>query len=431
MKIKISEGKKAALKTAVIYAVFGFLWIAFSDRIASNISQDKEFLTMLSTIKGLLFIIVTATMVYFLINSYVKTIEKAEEKYHTIFDNAGDAVFAVESPGGTILDVNSTMCVLYGADKKTATGRNFMEFTAGPNEKIISSLGVSEGIDSGLVEFAARRLDGTIFEVEARFVGVWYSGKKVVIAVVRDTTERKKNEEILRRTIQELKRSNEDLQQFAAVSSHDLRQPLRTMSVYAGMLQSKFSDRLGQEGEKILGSIQKGASEMDLLISDILEYSRAGRFEKGLERVAVAGILEEIKVNVEGAAGNKAMIEYEPGSIPVVMGDRISIKQVFSNLIDNAVKFNESGSPLVKISAEPVPGGWKFTVADNGIGINMEYGEKIFKIFERLNNQDRFSGSGMGLAICKKIIERLGGSIRVESKGEGSGGSVFYFTIPS
>lgn len=428
MKIKLSEGKKAALKVAGIYAVIGLLWIAFSDRIASNIvNNNLELLTTVSTIKGFAFIIVTATMVYFLVAGYVRTIEKAEEKYRTIFENSGDAVFVMESPGGTIMDANRTMSELYRTGGKSPSGRNFMDFSAGPDGKIRDLLSTGGGLESGLVEFTARRADGTIFPAEARFVGANYAGKKAVIAVVRDTTERKKNEETLRLTIQELKRSNEDLQQFAAVSSHDLRQPLRTMSVYTGMLKSKFSGRLGEEGDSIINSIYNGAGEMNTLITDILDYSRAGRFEKGLERVDTAALLAEVKA----ACVNGSAVEFDPMAIPAVVAERTSLRQVFSNLVDNALKFNESQQPLVKISAAPVPGGWQFTVADNGMGINMEYSDKIFKIFERLNSRDKFPGSGMGLAICKKIIERLGGRIWVESKGEGAGGTAFHFTIPA
>ena len=235
----------------------------------------------------------------------------------------------------------------------------------------------------------------------------------------------------LERTMGELKRSNEDLEQYAYVSSHDLKEPLRILRLYSDLLQKKYGGSLNDEGREILNYISTAASHMAEQIKDILEYAKAGRFESGIETIDIKELVNKV-IQLYSEINSKAVIKYEsgPGALPSIEGDSIALKQVFSNLIENGLKYNRSELPEIKITSIIKGDSVEFAVADNGIGINSIYFDKIFEIFESLHPKDEFPGTGIGLALCKKVIERHGGRIWVESAGEGKDGSVFKFKIP-
>jgi PAS domain S-box-containing protein len=427
--MKITAGQKAALKTAVIYAVFGFLWIAFSDHIVSNLIQDRELLTFVNTLKGTLYVIVTAVLVFLLASSYVVNIEKAEEKYRTIFQNARDAIFVQDAESGLITDVNNCMLGMFNTEKQKVIGKHFDHFTVDGSKKTAEAVREAKENGTAVIEIAVKRADGQVFYVEADFIKVDYGGMKTVITVARDVTQRRKNGIIMESTMKELKRSNEDLEQFAMVSSHDLRQPLRNISNFSDLLQIKCRGKLDKEADGIIDAVKSGVKEMDLLITDILAFSRAGRFENGVESVDTGGLLEEVEKQMTAAYGPFRML-FDKRSMPLVMGDRAALKQVFVNIVSNGIKFNRSKNAEIKIIADDDGSGmWRFTLDDNGIGIDSQYLNKIFQIFERLHGQSEFPGTGVGLAICKKIVERHGGRIWAESTGEKGMGSRFIFTL--
>ncbi|PKL91520.1 MAG: hypothetical protein CVV21_08025 [Candidatus Goldiibacteriota bacterium HGW-Goldbacteria-1] len=233
----------------------------------------------------------------------------------------------------------------------------------------------------------------------------------------------------LEKTMKELKRSNEDLEQYAYVSSHDLKEPLRILRLYSDLLQKKYSPSLNDEVKEILNFISTAAERMTTQIQDILEYSRAGRFESGIETINIKELINGVIMSYSKMYSN-AVIKYESGEVFIIEGDSTGFKQVFSNLIENAIKYNRSEIPEIKITSFIENDNVVFAVADNGIGINKTYFDKIFEIFESLHPKDEFPGTGIGLALCKKVVERHGGRIWVESDGEGGPGSVFKFKLP-
>jgi len=242
-----------------------------------------------------------------------------------------------------------------------------------------------------------------------------------------DITEQKTQDEKLKILLTELQRSNKDLEQFAYTASHDLQEPIRMIKSYAQLLEMKHKTTLDYNAQQYLHFITEGASRMQQLVNDLLSYSRVSTHKQELELINVSSVLktalDDLKFRI---AEEHAVIEYS--LLPDVKGDKTQIRQLFQNLIQNSLKFRSEDNPVIRINCVKRKYDWLFSVSDNGIGIDAQYFEKIFVIFQRLHDRERYSGTGVGLAICKKIVERHGGEIYVESLV--NKGTTFYFTIP-
>ncbi|MBI3894150.1 MAG: CHASE domain-containing protein, partial [Candidatus Wallbacteria bacterium] len=243
----------------------------------------------------------------------------------------------------------------------------------------------------------------------------------------RETSARLETEIRMRRKTElDLKRSNEDLEQFAYTASHDLREPLRAVTSYLELLERRYRDALDAKAHKYVGYAVDGAKRMETLICDLLAYSRAGREQATAEKVDCAEALREAQKNLSRAIEASGAVIDAPG-LPSVPGNHRQLQQLFQNLIDNAIKFRSAQPPVIRIRAEPAAGGWLFQVADNGVGISPESRDGVFKLFHRGHATTHVPGSGIGLAIAKKIVERHGGKIWVES--EPQHGARFFFTL--
>jgi signal transduction histidine kinase len=246
-------------------------------------------------------------------------------------------------------------------------------------------------------------------------------------ALKAENLERMRAEEAIKRYTKELERSNKELQQFAYVASHDLQEPLRMVSSFLQLLERRYGERLDKDGKDFIFYAVDGAKRMQALINDLLEYSRVGTRGKAFAEINLNKVVNQAKNNLRIAIKeNNANIIC--GQLPNIHGDDTQLTQVFQNLLGNAIKFHGENCPEISISSERKNGVYVITVKDNGIGIDPQYSERIFLIFQRLHNREDYPGTGIGLAICKRIVERHGGSIWVDSKiGEGS---AFHFSVP-
>jgi PAS domain S-box-containing protein len=365
-----------------------------------------------------------------------------------IFDDEGNPIDAV------FLDVNEMFEDLTGLKRADIIGSSARELIPGiENSRDVDLLDIQSKV--------ALNGEDIKFEIYQEFLERWYEAfvyspkKNYFVAIFSDITDRKNSEkhkqELLERektlsqelqvsnaelfhirdeleeTVKKLETSNKDLEQFAYTASHDLQEPLRMISSFIQLLEKNYKDKLDEDGLEYIGFVVDGAQRMRELINDLLLFSRVTTAAGKFEQLDLNKLLDEVLFNLEIAIEeNNAVIRSDP--LPVIFGDYSQMVQVFQNIIGNAIKYRSTKTPEIQISARKQDDYWLFSVKDNGIGLKPQFSSQIFEIFRRLHNRDEYEGTGMGLAITKKVIEKHGGQIWVES--EPDEGSTFYFTIP-
>ncbi len=232
----------------------------------------------------------------------------------------------------------------------------------------------------------------------------------------------------LRQATRELQRSNAELEQFAYVASHDLQEPLRMVTSYLQLLERRYKANLDQDASDFIAFAVDGAARMQTLIQDLLTYSRVGTRGASFEPTDCPGVLHQVLQNLEVAIA-ESDAEVSSGPLPSLPADTSQLAQLLQNLVGNAIKFRGDSPPRIRVEAEPRSDHWLFSVRDNGIGIDPQYSDRIFQVFQRLHGIGQYPGTGIGLAVCKKIVERHQGSIWVESQA--GAGATFFFTIPT
>lgn len=283
-------------------------------------------------------------------------------------------------------------------------------------------------IESLNYEFRGRTKQGSVINLEVYGSMTTYQGRPAIIGTLLDVTDRKMALEALREQTLELTRSNAELEQFAYVASHDLQEPLRMVTGYMRLLSDRYNERLGTDGVEFIAHAVDAAKRMQRLISDLLLYSRTGARGREFHPVDCNGIFIHAMDNLRGVIG-ECDAKINVSQLPMIIGDDTQLTQLFQNLLGNAIKFRSERPVNVEVSAERQGDAWLFSVRDNGIGIEPRFFEKIFQIFQRLHSRADYPGTGIGLAVCKKIVESHGGRIWVDSV-PGSG-TTFFFTIPS
>jgi PAS domain S-box-containing protein len=337
-------------------------------------------------------------------------------------------IFYVINKKGALLRWNNNFERVTGYSARELSRKNALDFFA-EEEKDIVAERIREVFIKGKsnveAHFVSKKGEKTPYQCTG--LRTRLNNKTYLIGVGIDITERKEAEEHLKKTLADLERSNKELEQFAYVASHDLQEPLRMVSSYTQLLERRYKGKLDNDAQEFIAYAVGGANRMQLLIQDLLSYSRVSTRGKLFKPADCNVVLGQARANLDVVMReNNALVTND--ELPTVMADETQLLEVFQNLIGNAIKFRNKELPHVQVSAEKYKNEWVFSVQDNGKGIDPEYFARIFVIFQRLHAKEEYPGTGIGLAICKRIVERHGGRIWVES--EPGNGSTFYFTIP-
>src|SRR5580658_9643908 len=351
---------------------------------------------------------------------------ESETKYRGLLEAAPDAMVVVNQ-GGEIVLLNVQAEKQFGYRRDELLGQKVTNIIPiGFAERLIADDlrsaedASAQQIGTG-IELIAERKDGSEFPIEIMLSPLQSPEGTLVTAAIRDISVRKAAAVVLLQKVDELNRSNEELGQFAYIASHDLQEPLRMVASYTQLLSRRYKGKLDADADEFIAFAVDGASRMQRLIQDLLAYSRVGTKGKDLLVTSSEDALQQALVNLRGAvADSGAQVTHDP--LPTVLADDMQLTQLFQNLIGNGIKYQNPGVPRVHISAAKNGGNkWTFSVKDNGLGIDPQYFGRIFGMFQRLHKREEFAGTGIGLAICKKIVERHGGSISVASQpGQGS-----------
>jgi len=369
-----------------------------------------------------------------------QAVRKSEERYRSLVANIPDVVWTTDSEGNTSF-ISPNVEQIYGytpqeiyeGGDRVWFGRIHPDDIEKVKKAYETLLAKGKKYD---VEYRIKRKDGRWIWLHDRAIATREeAGQLHADGVFSDITERKRAEEDLKalnesleQRSEELARSNAELEDFTYVVSHDLKEPLRGIEAFSGFLAADYGDRLNEKGQEYISVLRGNAVRMSALIEDLLQLSRVGRVQQEYATVAVDSLLGSARRDLQFALEEKKVdLRIQP-DLPTITCDEVRIKQVFTNLISNAIKFNDKQQPVVEIACHEDETAYTFSVRDNGIGIDKRYHEKIFGIFQRLGPREGYEGTGAGLTICRKIVEAHGGKIWVESKvGEGS---TFSFTIP-
>lgn len=354
-------------------------------------------------------------------------LEMANKYNRSLLEASLDPLVTIGADG-KITDINNSTKIVTGLEVDDLIGTDFSEYFTEPEK-------AREGYEKVFHDGFVRDYPLEIKNKNGQTTPVLYNASvykddngnvKGVFAAARDITELKKVENDLKLKLEELSRSNKELEQFAYVSSHDLQEPLRMIASYLQLLERKYKDKLDDKANKYIHFSVDGATRMQNLINDLLDFSRVTTQAKELEPTNLEPIYKDVIANLDFSINeNDVILTHDP--LPVVMADKSQIAQVFQNLINNSIKFRSKEQPKINISVKEEKNHWLFAVKDNGIGIDPKHSDRIFEIFKRLNKKRDYPGTGIGLAVCKKIIERHGGNIWVKS--ELGKGSIFYFTL--
>lgn len=383
---------------------------------------------------GLVTLIRRRELVEILVNKRTAELADSEEQHRAVVDNAVDGLLTIDEHGA-IEQFNHAAEKIFGYCANEVIGLNIKVLMPQPYRREhdgylrnYHETGEKKIIGIGRT-VKGQHKNGRTFPIDLSVSEITFANSKKFCGIVRDITERKQAEEEREQLIDRLMSSNEELERFAFVCSHDLQEPLRMISSFSEKLQMHIADKLedDEKGKKYFRFVMDGAIRSQALITDILTYSSINSATQKLQDIHAEKIVNIISDNLIESLGNdKVSITYQP--LPTIRGNKTQLFQLFQNLINNGIKYQTADAiPKVHISVEDMEQHWRFIIKDNGIGMEERHLKKIFDVFQRLHRKSQYAGTGVGLSICKKVVERHGGTIWVEStKGVGS---TFYFTL--
>lgn len=362
---------------------------------------------------------------------YAENLRRREAELRALYDASNVAIFHLDR-AGTISRANRRAHEMFGCSCGKMNGANYLDFipkeeAQDVNDNLLMLFNEERTLQ---IERLYRRCGGDLFwgHLSVERVASEEGDTAGLVAVVVDITNHKVTEQKLEKTCRTLETSNADLEQFAYVASHDLREPLRMISSYASLIERRYAQSFDQEGLEFLGYVRDGAQRMDHMVLDLLAFSRIDRRGDPMVAMETAAALAAALENLRIAIDESGAVIRCDSALPLVLGDIHQITSLFQNLIGNAIKYRRPDQPPnIAITCAPDGPSWRITVADDGIGIADEFHDRIFLLFQRLHTHQAYDGTGIGLAVCKKIAERHGGRIWVDSR-PGTGSS-FHFTL--
>ena len=355
-----------------------------------------------------------------------EALRSSEARFRRVFSSAPLPMWLWDSTSWRFLEVNEAATAHYGYSRQEFLEMQVTDLLPAEEAERMKDDHRRRTDGRYLVETRQRLKNGRFIDVHLTSDLVELGGRRVRLVVAEDISERKQAEEALHQRTMELERSNADLEQFAYVASHDLQEPLRMVASFTQLLADRYSANLDDEAREFIGFAVEGATRMQALIDGLLSFARVKTRAKELHPTDCQAVFQRSLTNLRVTL-QESRAEVISDLLPTVLGDESQIEQLFQNLIGNALKFSSQNTPKVGVSARRSGKEWLLAVSDNGIGIDPRYNERIFAIFQRLHSRSEYPGTGIGLAICKKIVERHGGRIWVES--ELGQGATFFFTL--
>lgn len=357
-------------------------------------------------------------------------VAESEERYRALVETAPMAV--VVHRNGVILFANTQASrMLKVPDGQALAGRALLDFVhpdsrAALAERVEFVLAAPDAVSSGAACYVTG--EGELIESEVVSTRVSLEGQPAVLSVVHDVTRRHRAEAERERLLESLQRSNEDLQQFAYIASHDLQEPLRNVAGYVQLLGRRYRGRLDKDADDFIDFAVQGTKRMQEMITNLLDYSRLRQDDGEPERIDSRLALDEALADLGAAIDESGAVVEVTGTMPVVAARRVELSRVFLNLIGNAIKYRRADTvPRIRVSTRRDGRNWVFSIADNGIGMEPAYLDRIFTLFQRLHSRETYDGTGIGLAICRKLVQHNGG--RIWAQSEPGGGSTFHFSL--
>lgn len=415
--------------TSLILTIIGF-YLSPSANYAKTIFENRM---------AVIFLVIAAIVFIWIYKTWEYKLKENEEKLVALFEAATEGIIISNAQGEIVL-INKMGEQLFGYEREEVIGKNIdIMLPESVRETHIKHRNnyyrdpSPRPMGQGMELFAVKK-DGKEFPVEISLNYFETDEGLFVISYIADITIRKSMEsdlkianQNLKKSMVELKRSNAELEQFAYVASHDLQEPLRMVASYTELLEKRYKDKLDDDANDFIHYAVDGAHRMQNLINDLLQFSRVGTRARPFVDTDCNLVVEIALTNLkEVISETRTKIHYD--NLPTIKADESQLIQLFQNLVHNAIKFRDKKDPEIEITAQKQEPFWLFSIHDNGIGIDPEYKDRIFMIFQRLHARSEYPGSGIGLAICKKIVERHNGKIWFESNGQNQG-TTFYFTI--